>query len=163
MTKNIVFTLILLPFLVPSRLIAVETKEVADELACQCGGCGNLILSACINKADCGWSQSEKTQIDQLIIKGYSKERIVALYVDEFGEAVLAAPTKTGFNLTAWAIPFVAIIVGGVLLRGLVVRWKKSTQSSGTGSVAGSSRSKRGEIPDSEYIERVERELDKFE
>ena len=44
-----------------------------------------------------------RTFIRERIAAGDSKEEIKAQLVDEFGEGVLAAPTKSGFNLVALA------------------------------------------------------------
>ena len=43
--------------------------------------------------------------------------------VDEYGETVLSAPTKFGFNLTAWVMPFIALVAGGVGVRKVIYSW----------------------------------------
>ena len=45
--------------------------------------------------------------------------------MDTYGETLLAAPTKKGFNLTAWVTPFLAILVGGCLVVLTLIRWTK--------------------------------------
>ena len=47
-----------------------------------------------------------------MIETGQSKEDIIQYFVSTKGERILAAPTKKGFNLTAWILPFLAIILG---------------------------------------------------
>jgi len=52
------------------------------------------------------------TLIEQKLAKGESATGIVQFFVAQYGEQVLSAPTKKGFNLTAWITPFVAILAG---------------------------------------------------
>lgn len=54
--------------------------------------------------------------------KSEIKERLVA----EFGEGVLAAPPKEGFNLLAWVLPFAGLAVAGVLVGLVAWRWSRS-------------------------------------
>jgi cytochrome c-type biogenesis protein CcmH len=48
--------------------------------------------------------------IRERIAAGDSKEQIKAQLVDEFGQGVLAAPPKSGFNLLAWALPLAGLL-----------------------------------------------------
>tara|TARA_B100000315_G_C14478111_1_gene541586 strand:+ start:781 stop:990 length:210 start_codon:yes stop_codon:yes gene_type:complete len=48
---------------------------------------------------------------------------IIHPYLERYGEKALSAPTKKGFNLTAWVTPFFAIIVGSAGIRSVVSRW----------------------------------------
>jgi cytochrome c-type biogenesis protein CcmH len=82
-------------------------------------------------------------------------------YVSQYGEKVLAEPSKKGFNLVAWLTPFVALIVGAVAVYYLVTTWAKRHRvpiSSETGA-AGESRS---DVPD-ELTRRLEDELKTFD
>jgi cytochrome c-type biogenesis protein CcmH len=47
-------------------------------------------------------------QIDQ----GKSNDEVMAYFVEKYGTGVLSAPPKSGFNLTAWVMPFVALGIG---------------------------------------------------
>ncbi len=73
--------------------------------------------------------------------------------MDEFGEEVLAAPTKSGFNLVAWLLPLaglLAAIVGVTLARPALRRargpslrprpGRRSTPSSSAASTKSSTR-----------------------
>lgn len=64
-----------------------------------------------------------RTLIKQEVAAGWSKEKIVDGLVAQYGERILAAPTKQGFNLTAWLTPFAAILGGGVFISVLVANW----------------------------------------
>jgi cytochrome c-type biogenesis protein CcmH len=51
-----------------------------------------------------------------MIDQGMTEDQIIKSYVAQYGETVLAAPPKKGFQLTAWAIPFAAFLIGGLVL-----------------------------------------------
>jgi cytochrome c-type biogenesis protein CcmH len=52
---------------------------------------------------------------------GESPEQIRAYFVSRYGEWILLAPKRQGFNWVAWLLPFGAIL-GGVGVIGFVVR-----------------------------------------
>ena len=58
-----------------------------------------------------------------MLDSGLTVEQIIKSQVDEYGETVLSAPTKFGFNLTAWVMPFMALIAGGVGIRKILYTW----------------------------------------
>jgi cytochrome c-type biogenesis protein CcmH len=94
--------------------------DVADKIMCQCG-CG-AVLSECPHQ-DCGWGIPEKTYIEEQLQAGKSEAQMVQYYVQKYGEKILAAPPKTGFNMTAWVIPFAGLIMGGAALYFMVRMW----------------------------------------
>ena len=55
-----------------------------------------------------------RTFIRERIAAGDSKEEIKAQLVDEFGQGVLAAPPKSGFNLLAWLLPLAGLLAAVV-------------------------------------------------
>ena len=58
------------------------------------------------------------------IAAGDSKAEIKAALVDQFGEGVLAAPPKRGFNLIAWLLPLVGLVLAGAVVTVLARRWR---------------------------------------
>lgn len=102
-----------------SPALALTTNEVAKEFICNCG-CQKM-LNAC--DMTCG--EQLRGVIIEKIEQGWSKEKIVAYMMKNYGESLLAAPTKKGFNLTAWITPFVVAMIGGVLLYLMIKRWAR--------------------------------------
>lgn len=45
-----------------------------------------------------------------------TEQQIINSFVAEYGNTVLSAPPKSGFNLSVWMIPFLAFVVGGIVL-----------------------------------------------
>ena len=52
------------------------------------------------------------------------RAQIIAFYRHKYGEKVLSAPTTEGFNLLAWTMPFIALVVGGGLIVLAFGRWR---------------------------------------
>lgn len=64
--------------------------------------------------------------IRERIAAGDTKSEIKDRLVAEFGEGVLAAPPKEGFNLLAWVLPFAGLGVAGSLVGVIAWRWSRS-------------------------------------
>jgi cytochrome c-type biogenesis protein CcmH/NrfF len=60
---------------------------------------------------------------------GYDAREIIDAFKVTYGERVLMAPTREGFNLVGWAMPFTALAVGGTVVAMLVRRWSKRAAS----------------------------------
>jgi cytochrome c-type biogenesis protein CcmH len=127
--------------------------EIAQELTCTCG-C-NMVVSACEGTMDCGAAADIKNQILEKLSIGQSKEEIIAFFVSRYGEKILSAPTKRGFNLTAWVVPFAAVIFGIGAVYALLKRWA-SRKEPGQEQMSFKQE-------DKPYLERIEEELKTFE
>jgi cytochrome c-type biogenesis protein CcmH len=64
--------------------------------------------------------------ISARIAAGDTKSEIKSKLVDQFGEAVLAAPPKQGFNLLVWVLPLAGVVLGAVALAILARRWSRT-------------------------------------
>jgi cytochrome c-type biogenesis protein CcmH len=92
------------------------------------------------------------------IAAGDSKSEIKSKLVAEFGEGVLAAPSKRGFNLLAWGLPLGGGLVGLVALGILARRWSRAREP----APGGVSFDGRGPL-DPELERRLDEELARFE
>jgi cytochrome c-type biogenesis protein CcmH len=85
---------------------------VANKLSCYCGTCPHLAVSQCT----CSKADEIKAEIKKKIAQGMTEQQIINSFVAEYGNTVLSAPPKSGFNLSVWMIPFLAFLVGGIVL-----------------------------------------------
>ena len=81
-------------------------KAVASQFMCTCG-CGQDHF-AC-DMAGCKNTDAFKADLIEMMEKGMDKDEIREYYVKTLGEEILTSPEKTGFSLTAWVLPFVAL------------------------------------------------------
>jgi cytochrome c-type biogenesis protein CcmH/NrfF len=65
-----------------------------------------------------------------LVAGGYGADVILAAFKAVYGEKVLMAPVKSGFNLVGYTMPFVALGTGAVIVAALLQRWKSRTVAS---------------------------------
>lgn len=96
-------------------------KRVSDKLICQCG-C-NYGLSNCPH-LDCPSAPVLRAAIREKLTAGHSEEQVLTAMVADFGPAVLAAPPAEGFNLSAWVMPFAALLIGLFLVQRIVRQWR---------------------------------------
>jgi len=97
-------------------------RRVSDRLICQCG-C-SYGLTNCPH-LDCPSAPVLRQAIRDKLAAGLSEEEVIKAMVADFGPAVLAAPPAEGFNLSAWVMPFVALLVGLYLTQRLVRQWRR--------------------------------------
>ncbi len=124
--------------------IEEQTHELAAELRCPV--CQNLSV------AD---SPSEMAiQMREVIFEklknGESPEQVRGYFVSRYGEWILLAPTRKGFNWLAWLLPFVAILGGA----GIIVLTIRRASRRGHGPNGDASRPL-----DPRYASRLDAEL----
>lgn len=118
-----------------------DRDQVEKKLRCQCG-CTLDVFTCRTTDFACEVSPAMHRDIIALIDGGYGAQEIVDAFVGSYGEKVLMAPTKSGFNLVGWTMPFGALIGGGGALALLLLRWRRR------GAVEAAARaSERGSLP----------------
>ncbi len=129
-------------------------QDLENQLMCKCDDkCGKVLINC-----TCSTSDKTRTKFSKMLESGLTVEQIVKMQVDEYGETVLSAPTKFGFNLTAWLTPFVALVAGGFGVRKVLHAWVGKKDSNGSVEVS---------VPDpkisEKYSKRLKDELDGIE
>jgi cytochrome c-type biogenesis protein CcmH len=140
-------------------------SDLENQLMCKCDDkCGKVLINCTCSTAD-----KNRKIFTKMLESGLTVDQIVQQQIEKYGETVLSAPTKNGFNLTAWVIPFGAIMIGGVGIRKLVNGWvekKKPTielQNIEGDAASESGAEKSSEVPSSKYSRRLKDELDRLE
>lgn len=132
--------------------------EVAGRLVCYCGTCSNQTIRDCT----CGTAASAREEIRTRLERGESPQSILDYYTDRYGEQILIAPGRTGFNLIAWVTPFVALFIGGTGLMWTLRRWSGTRSAAAAASAATRDRH-AAPGSDREIMERLERELHEYD
>lgn len=86
------------------------------QMMCSCG-CGQ-VLGEC-NHVGCPDSPVQLAELRTAMNAGLTDKQILDSFVAKYGATVLAAPTKSGFDLVAWIAPFavfLAALLGTILL-----------------------------------------------
>ncbi len=94
-----------------------RTRPIEGKLICQCG-C-TMIVANC----DCATADAMRGDIARKLDQGMSEPAILAAYVAQYGEKVVAYPERKGFNWVAWITPFAGLLAGGGLLYYILRKW----------------------------------------
>jgi cytochrome c-type biogenesis protein CcmH len=100
---------------------ASRFNELGHQLMCICG-CNQILLEC--NHVGCPDSDGMRNELMSDVTRGDSDSLVQQAFVQKYGPTVLAAPTTTGFDRTAWIMPFAALILGFGLVIFVVRAWK---------------------------------------
>ncbi len=139
-------------FLMITPALALTADDITQDLICTCG-CGEML-----GECDCEVAAQMIAPIKGMIDQGQDKNQIISYFVERYGEEVLAAPTKEGFNLTAWVIPFVVMGIAIGVVYFVLAKWV----------LKGKTRKKRGKKihpgpKEDKYTKKLKKELKEFD
>lgn len=106
-----------------ASMVPAERDALERKLACPCP-CTLDIFTCRTSMPTCGFSPRIHRDVIRLVEGGYTADEILAAFHDAYGEHILMAPPKQGFNLVGWFTPFVAIGTGAVAIFMLLRRWR---------------------------------------
>ena len=107
-----------------------QRDELEHQIHCQCG-CNLDVYTCRTTDFACSVSPSMHADVMGLVSGGYGAKEILAAFKAVYGEKVLMAPTKSGFNLVGYTMPFIALGGGAVIVGGLLKRWKSRVPAAG--------------------------------
>jgi cytochrome c-type biogenesis protein CcmH len=99
-----------------------EVNAIAKKLYCPV--CPNTPLDVCETKACQDW----RAEIRMQLADGWSEEKILDYFVEQYGERVLAEPERRGFTSLVWILPVVAVLLGLAIVAQVLRNWKSGQQ-----------------------------------
>jgi cytochrome c-type biogenesis protein CcmH len=117
-----------------------QVKQIASELRCPV--CQGLSVA----DSPSGMADQMRDLIRERLKAGESPEAVKAYFVERYGEWILLAPKREGFNLLVWILPFLGLAGGAVGLVVVLRRWRKRPETAPA-------------AVDPAYLERVRREM----
>jgi len=117
------------PVSLPAKLNATpsmtdaQRDDLEHQIHCQCG-CNLDVYTCRTTDFSCSVSPAMHADVMGLVAGGHTAQEILAAFKSVYGEKVLMAPNKSGFNLVGYTMPFVALAGGAVLVNTLLKRWK---------------------------------------
>lgn len=109
---------------------ATRFTELGHQLMCICG-CNQILLEC--NHVGCPDSDGMRNELAAQVTRGDSDSLVEQAFVQKYGPTVLAAPTTTGFNRTAWIVPFAALFFGFGLVVLVIRGWHNNPPHSPAG------------------------------
>jgi Cytochrome C biogenesis protein len=119
--------MLLLSFALVNVVMAAQTpsqieKDIGDKVYCLCGCVTTLNHCPMLH---CAEKEEMRGIIRADMEQGKTEPAILQDLVNRYGERVLAAPPARGFNLTAWILPGIGLLIGLFLAITIVRRWRK--------------------------------------
>jgi cytochrome c-type biogenesis protein CcmH len=124
-----------------------QVRDIAAQLRCPvCQG-----LS--VGDSPSELAHEMRTLVREQLQQGKTSAEVLDYFAQRYGEWILLAPPKRGFNLVIWVLPFVLLPVGVAAVYLGARRWVRSA--------AVAARPPPG--LDAAYAERLQRELDSYQ
>jgi len=142
------------PVTARDNLAAIQAIE--KRLKCTCG-CNLDIYTCRTTDFTCSVSPELHRQVLARYEAGQAGEQIVAAFVAEHGPAILMAPPRRGFNLVAYFLPTIVVVIAGVLLTLALRRWTRLAADRPAVAPAGGTPASPAEL------ERLRRELEQID
>jgi len=141
------------PTLEPTVAAAASLRTILNEIEeeVMCPVCGTLLALA-----ESPQATREKAFVEKLAKEGKNKDEIKQALVNQYGDAVLALPKSTGFDLSAYVVPIIAFIVAVIALAFAVWKWR---------GAAGRRQDREPEVegPSDEDRERLDADLARYD
>jgi cytochrome c-type biogenesis protein CcmH len=135
----------------PHPVPQTTVNEVEAEVMCPI--CGTLL-----ELAESPQAKREKVFLAKLVATGKSKSEIKDALVAQYGPSVLALPKASGFDLSAYLVPILAIVVAAIVLAFSVLRWRRSGRDEEP-----SASEAAPDAPQGEDAERLEADLSRYD
>jgi cytochrome c-type biogenesis protein CcmH len=102
-----------------------QRDDLEHQIHCQCG-CNLDVYTCRTTDFACSVSPAMHSDVMGLVAGGHSAQEILAAFKAIYGEKVLMAPVRSGFNLLGYTVPFIALGTGAVVVAALMRRWKRT-------------------------------------
>ncbi|MFQ6610329.1 MAG: cytochrome c-type biogenesis protein CcmH [Fidelibacterota bacterium] len=117
---RIISSVLILP-LVLEATTDNKLSSIKESLICTCE-C-SMTVDVCESSMSCSSAKNLTKIAMGLLDKGLNETDILNTFVLRFGEEILSAPNKKGFNLIAWILPFLAFSLAGYGIIVILRKW----------------------------------------
>ena len=101
---------------------SARVERLGHQMMCVCGGCNQTLLEC--NHVGCGYSTRMREELTAAVNRGESDNVVLQSFIQNYGTTVLSTPTKSGFSLIAWIMPYFALVFGILLVVFVVRAWR---------------------------------------
>ena len=109
------------------QLTTLQRDALEHQLHCQCGGCTLDVFTCRTTDFSCQVSPAMHRDVMALVDGGYGAQEIIDAFVSTYGQRVLMAPPRSGFNILAWVSPGIAVVVAGAFIAAFLRRSQART------------------------------------
>lgn len=112
---------------------------IEEKLRCTCG-CNLSVYTCRTTDFTCETSPAMHQRVVELVEQKKSAQEILDAFVAQYGESVLMAPPRVGFNLAGYLVPGILITLVGGALAVVIVRQTRSRAVGWSGGQADGDR-----------------------
>lgn len=94
---------------------------IEEQLRCTCG-CNLSVYTCRTTDFTCETSPAMHRRVVELVEQKKSAQEILDAFVAQYGESVLMAPPREGFNLAGYLVPGILITLAGATLAWILAR-----------------------------------------
>jgi len=135
-------------------------KMIEGKIRCTCG-CNLDVFTCRTTDFTCTTSPAMHRVVLARLDSGMTAPQVLAAFEKQYGEVVLMAPPRRGFNLAAYFMPFVGLLAGFVIV-GLVIRGWFRVRPKAPLEGAATAEPEAPAASDDD-LKRLQQELEKFE
>ena len=135
---------------------------VEEKLRCTCG-CNLSVYTCRTTDFTCETSPAMHRRVVELVEQHKSAQEILDAFVAQYGESVLMAPPKAGFNLAGYLVPGILITVVGAVLAWVLIRKRGARLAAARGASPEGAGSEAGSALPPEDAARLKAELERLE
>jgi cytochrome c-type biogenesis protein CcmH len=106
-----------------ASMTGAQRDDLEHQIHCQCG-CNLDVFTCRTTDFSCSVSPAMHADVMGLVAGGHTAQEILGAFRAVYGEKVLMAPLRSGFNLVGYTMPFIALGTGAVIVAALLKRWK---------------------------------------
>jgi cytochrome c-type biogenesis protein CcmH len=132
----LILALVAALLLLPARAMAAPERaslsDIEDEVMC-------LVCGTTLSVSDSPQADRERALITRLIEQGKTKKQVKDELVAQYGRAVLATPSDSGFDIAAWLVPGLSVVLAAAAIAFAVLRWRRkkpAVQAAAPGAAA---------------------------
>ena len=83
------------------------------------------VCNTLLNNSQSAAAARIRAQIEQLHQRGWTQQQVKDELVSQYGEEILAAPPRHGFDLLAWLVPAAVLLGGAAIALALAMAWAR--------------------------------------
>ena len=114
-----------------------KRDDLEHQIKCQCG-CVLDVFTCRTTDFSCAVSPAMHADVKALVAGGYNAAEILGAFQGVYGERVLMAPLKQGFNWVGYIMPFAVLGGAGLVVARVIRKWGARAADAPRPAAAGS-------------------------
>jgi cytochrome c-type biogenesis protein CcmH len=159
-STTVIFTVLLLSFLLVLSGCVRESDITLEQRSHQLGG--ELMCPVCdaqtIDGSNAQIAVDMRLKVRDLLDEGLTNAEVRDYFVLRYGQEILAAPERSGFNILAWIIPVLIVTSGiGIALLSIKNMRKSGLKAQAIGELSIATKQEQEHL--NHYLAQVDRDL----